>query len=332
MAIDDLPRARRSTASRSPRCRSSSSRGFHHGAILARDAGASRRRWRASASASTAATRSRPASGRAGSSRTSTASTSTASRGCCSDDEHVAEYEPPANVEPIEPGASGELLDGELRRAIVGDVDSPDVAPLLADADEAGVRAPRASAATSRSTTSSSSRTSCSQRAPAARAARSSTRSSERSALYLESGELEPRSHAPRRRGDRAATRCPYGVEPNRGVLEELIDHAVAQRILRGVRRSTSSSRRFDSGWSDKHTRWPDGELHGTSDVPARRRRGRHVVPARYHGSPDSPPLGGVFAYAVRDRRRRRFDATGAARPGRRRTTDGTADDISRGR
>src|SRR3954469_2857564 len=77
----------------------------------------------------------------------------------------------------------------------------------------------------------------------------------------------------------------------------------------------------------------PDDEPAGNDDRSVRRTGAGHVVPARYHGSPDSPPLGGVFAYAVGDRRRRPFDATGAAPlgfdAGRRRTRqDATSDEL----
>ena len=49
--------------------------------------------------------------------------------------------------------------------------------------------------------------------------------------LYVRSGELEP-LHA------RAAELVggdplPYGLEPNRAAVEELVDHAVSQKILR---------------------------------------------------------------------------------------------------
>jgi 4,5-dihydroxyphthalate decarboxylase len=48
--------------------------------------------------------------------------------------------------------------------------------------------------------------------------------------IYLESGELQP-LHA-RVAEVTGGDPLPYGVEANRAVLEELIDHAVAQRIL----------------------------------------------------------------------------------------------------
>ena len=56
-----------------------------------------------------------------------------------SGDEHVAEYRPPANVVPIEKGKKmGDLLaSGELDAAIGADVDHPDVKPLIPDPREA---------------------------------------------------------------------------------------------------------------------------------------------------------------------------------------------------
>jgi 4,5-dihydroxyphthalate decarboxylase len=62
-----------------------------------------------------------------------------------SGDEHVAEYRPPPNVVPIEPGRTlGELLlSGEVPAAIGVQVESPDVKPLIQDAREAGFAALR---------------------------------------------------------------------------------------------------------------------------------------------------------------------------------------------
>ncbi len=63
-----------------------------------------------------------------------------------SGDEHVAEYRPPANVLPIEqiaPGArmADMLVSGELAAAIGIEVDAPNIAPLIANAKEAGFAA-----------------------------------------------------------------------------------------------------------------------------------------------------------------------------------------------
>ena len=62
-----------------------------------------------------------------------------------SGDEHVAEYRPPANVVPIEAGRKLEALlaSGEIAAAIGVQVDSPDVAPLIPNAKEAGFDALR---------------------------------------------------------------------------------------------------------------------------------------------------------------------------------------------
>jgi 4,5-dihydroxyphthalate decarboxylase len=60
-----------------------------------------------------------------------------------SGDEHVAEYRPPANVVPLEPGKKmGDMLaSGELAAAIGVEATSPDVAPLIPDAGAAGLAA-----------------------------------------------------------------------------------------------------------------------------------------------------------------------------------------------
>ncbi len=63
-----------------------------------------------------------------------------------SGDEHVAEYRPPANVVPIEKGKKmGDMLaSGELDAAIGADIDHPDVKALIASPREAGFEALRA--------------------------------------------------------------------------------------------------------------------------------------------------------------------------------------------
>jgi len=58
-----------------------------------------------------------------------------------SGDEHVAEYRPPSNVVSVDEGRTLEemLLSGELAAANGVQVDSPDIAPLIPDAKEAGL-------------------------------------------------------------------------------------------------------------------------------------------------------------------------------------------------
>lgn len=62
-----------------------------------------------------------------------------------SGDEHVAEFQPPANVVAMEPGRTLEelLVAGEIAAAIGVDVDHPDVQPLIPDARQAGFDALR---------------------------------------------------------------------------------------------------------------------------------------------------------------------------------------------
>jgi len=62
-----------------------------------------------------------------------------------SGDEHVAEYRPPGNVVPIEPGKrlAEMVASGELVAAIGAEVDHPDVRPLIPNALEAGLEALR---------------------------------------------------------------------------------------------------------------------------------------------------------------------------------------------
>ena len=60
-----------------------------------------------------------------------------------SGDEHVAEFRPPANVVPLEKGRkmADLLASGELPAAINVETDSPDVKPLIPNAKEAGFAA-----------------------------------------------------------------------------------------------------------------------------------------------------------------------------------------------
>ncbi|GHH83744.1 hypothetical protein GCM10018793_46590 [Streptomyces sulfonofaciens] len=59
-----------------------------------------------------------------------------------SGDEHVTAYRPPANVESVAPGSTLEELvaGGELAAVIGAGYDTPDLAPLIPDPQEAGLR------------------------------------------------------------------------------------------------------------------------------------------------------------------------------------------------
>jgi 4,5-dihydroxyphthalate decarboxylase len=141
------------------------------------------------------------------------------------DAEHVAEFEPPANVVDLAPGVDlGQAaLDGDLAAA-VGDVRTPGLVPLLADAQEAAEREAR-----ERRTWPVNHlvvvRDELLEHAPAIFRAFEQAKD-----LYVQSGELEP-LHA---RAAELVGGDPlvYGLEPNRAVVEELIEHALRQRIL----------------------------------------------------------------------------------------------------
>jgi 4,5-dihydroxyphthalate decarboxylase len=147
-----------------------------------------------------------------------------------SGDEHVQEYEPPANVVPVGDGDVAELLvAGELAAAVGVDVDHPDVAPLIPDAREAGFRALRERGHYPINHLVVV-RDELLESEPGLATALFEA-FAEAKRRYVASGELEPtHAHVAELTG---GDPLPYGVEPNRAVLEELIDHALAQRILR---------------------------------------------------------------------------------------------------
>jgi 4,5-dihydroxyphthalate decarboxylase len=155
-----------------------------------------------------------------------------------SGDEHVAEYRPPANVVPIEAGKKIEhmLASGELAAAVGVEMKHPDVTPLIPNALEAGLKSLR-------------------DRghypinhlvvmkdelldAHPNLAPDVFNAFAEAKRLYVErlkAGRIEKPTS-----GDELHLRVmeitgdplPYGIEPNRRVLEELIRHAVTQGII----------------------------------------------------------------------------------------------------
>lgn len=146
-----------------------------------------------------------------------------------SGDEHVEEYEPPENVVPVGDGDVGAMLAaGELAAAVGVEVDHPDVAPLITDAQEAGFRAlaerghyPINHLVVVRDEL-------LDEPGLAVDLFEAFVEAKRR---YVESGRLEP-MHA-RVAEITGGDPLPYGIEPNRAALEELVEHALAQRILR---------------------------------------------------------------------------------------------------
>jgi 4,5-dihydroxyphthalate decarboxylase len=155
-----------------------------------------------------------------------------------SGDEHVAEYRPPKNVVPIEPGKKmGDMLiAGELAAAIGVDVDHPNVKPLIPDALEAGLSALRRRG-----------------HYPinhlvvikdeliagypdlAADVFEAFAEAKRRYLARLKAGEIEKPTEV-----DEVHKRVmaitddplPYGIAPNRKVIEALIGHALTQGII----------------------------------------------------------------------------------------------------
>jgi 4,5-dihydroxyphthalate decarboxylase len=155
-----------------------------------------------------------------------------------SGDEHVAEYRPPSNVVPIEKGKkmADMLASGELVAAIGVDIDHPDVKPLIPNALDAGL------ASLKRNGHYPINHTVVIRddliAAHPALAADVFQAFAESKRVYLDrlkNGQIEkPTAVDEVHKKVMAVTGdpLPYGIEPNRRVLEELIGHALTQRII----------------------------------------------------------------------------------------------------
>ena len=156
-----------------------------------------------------------------------------------SGDEHVAEYRPPRNVTPVAPGKDVPemVATGELAAGIGIPADRPGLAPLIPDAEEAGYTALR-------------------QRGlypinhlVVVRDELLSAHPSLAADLFAAYAEAKNRYVARLRGGgitdpgpaDRMYQRVmeitgadplPYGIAPNRAMIDQLIRHAVSQQIL----------------------------------------------------------------------------------------------------
>jgi 4,5-dihydroxyphthalate decarboxylase len=155
-----------------------------------------------------------------------------------SGDEHVAEYRPPANVVPIEPGhkMADMLTSGVLAAAIGVEVNHPDVKPLIPDALEAGLTALRGRGHYPINHT-----VVIRDELLAAHGDLASdvfNAFAEARRLYVErlkAGRIEkptPVDEVHRRVMEITGEPLPYGIAANRGVLEELIRHSLAQGII----------------------------------------------------------------------------------------------------
>jgi 4,5-dihydroxyphthalate decarboxylase len=156
-----------------------------------------------------------------------------------SGDEHVQQYRPPANVVPGPPDVSLEeqLRRGELAAVIGADIDAPDVVPLLPDPAAAGYAAlqqrglyPINHLVVVRDE--------LLRERPdlAVDVFDAFARSKQRYVEQLRAGAL-PEPTATDRMHERVmeltgADPLPYGIDPNRAVLEQLLRTAVDQQIL----------------------------------------------------------------------------------------------------
>ena len=155
-----------------------------------------------------------------------------------SGDEHVAEYQPPPNVVPIEAGRTLEelLVSGEIPAAIGVKMDSPDVKPLIPNAKEAGFDALRSRGLYPINHTVVVKDDLLSAHPDLAPDIFHAFAKAKR--LYLRrlaAGEVQPLA------GDDAVFKgvmditgdpLPYGIEPNRRMLQAVIHHALEQGII----------------------------------------------------------------------------------------------------
>lgn len=156
-----------------------------------------------------------------------------------SGDEHVAEYRAPANVVPIEKGKKmGDMLaSGELAAAIGIEVDHPDVKPLIPNALDAGLDALRQRGHYPINHTVVVRDDLLDSHPDLAADVFNAFAESKR--LYVErlkSGRIENPTQIDqvhRRVMDiTGGDPLPYGIEPNRRVLEDLIQHVLTQGII----------------------------------------------------------------------------------------------------
>lgn len=153
-----------------------------------------------------------------------------------SGDEHVAEYQPPSNVVPIEKGKKMEemLAAGEIPAAIGVQIDSPDVKPLIPHAREAGFQALRERGLYPINHTVVIKNDVLTARAGIARDLFDAFDAAKRQYVNrLAAGEIENADDAFFKAVmDITGDPLPYGIEPNRRMLEAVIDHAVEQQII----------------------------------------------------------------------------------------------------
>jgi 4,5-dihydroxyphthalate decarboxylase len=155
-----------------------------------------------------------------------------------SGDEHVAEYVPPKNVVPIEKGKkmADMLASGELVAAIGVEIDHPDVKPLIENPLEAGLAALKRNGHYPINHTVVIKDDLIAKHPTLAADLFNAFAESKR--LYMErlkAGKIEKPTEVDRvhqRVMEITGDPLPYGIAPNRRVVDELIGHALTQGII----------------------------------------------------------------------------------------------------
>jgi hypothetical protein len=153
-----------------------------------------------------------------------------------SGDEHVAEYQPPPNVVPIEKGKKMEdmLGSGEIPAAIGVQIDSPDVKPLIPNARDAGLQALRERRFYPINHTVVIKNDVLAAHPDIARDLFDAFEAAKRPYVTrLAAGQTENADDAFFKAvRDITGDPLPYGIEPNRRMLEAVMTHAVEQGII----------------------------------------------------------------------------------------------------
>ena len=155
-----------------------------------------------------------------------------------SGDEHVAEYKPPKNVVPIEPGKKMQdmLASGELAAAIGVEIEHPDVKPLIPNALDAGLAALKRNGHYPINHTVVIRDDLIAAKPGLAADAFQAFAESKR--IYMEKlkagtiGKPTSVDDVHKKVMAIAGDPLPYGIAPNRRVIEELIGHALTQGII----------------------------------------------------------------------------------------------------
>jgi ABC-type nitrate/sulfonate/bicarbonate transport system substrate-binding protein len=156
-----------------------------------------------------------------------------------SGDEHVAQYRPPANVVPVEPGRTLEdmLRSGELAAVIGAGIEGPGIVPLVPEPMEAGFRALQQRGLYPINHLVVVKDDVLRARPDVATAVfEAFAQAKQRYVERLRRGAIENPTATDRMYArvleTTGADPLPYGIAPNRKTLDELLRHAAHQRIL----------------------------------------------------------------------------------------------------